>query len=85
MSTLKVFKFADGKTLPEGSSIVLGIIKTHRDEKHWPDPLKFDPDRFLPEQVATRNPYCYLPFSGGPRNCLGELLLCALEINENAY
>ncbi|XP_046734901.1 cytochrome P450 4C1-like [Diprion similis] len=58
-------------TLPAGSSVVLAILYTHRNEEFWPDPLKFDPDRFLPEEVAKRHPYCYLPFSAGPRNCLG--------------
>ncbi|XP_046607278.1 cytochrome P450 4C1-like [Neodiprion virginianus] len=58
-------------TLPAGSSVVLGILKAHRNEEFWPEPLKFDPDRFLPEEVAKRHPYCYVPFSAGPRNCLG--------------
>ncbi|KAJ8672685.1 hypothetical protein QAD02_003945 [Eretmocerus hayati] len=58
-------------TLTKGSSVVLGIIKTHRCEKHWVDPLTFNPDRFSPEEVAKRHPYAYIPFSAGPRNCLG--------------
>ncbi|KAF5274446.1 hypothetical protein FQA39_LY18725 [Lamprigera yunnana] len=57
--------------LPAGSSVVLGIMGLHRDEKNWPDPLKFDPDRFLPENVAKRHSYAWLPFSGGPRNYVG--------------
>ncbi|XP_033229025.1 uncharacterized protein LOC117180645 [Belonocnema kinseyi] len=63
-----------GYTLPKGCTAFCYIAKIHRDEKYWPDPLKFDPDRFLPEEVAKRNPYCYLPFSGGPRNCIGSSL-----------
>ncbi|KAF5283092.1 hypothetical protein FQA39_LY17433 [Lamprigera yunnana] len=55
--------------LPAGSSVVLGILGLHRDEKTWPDPLKFNPDRFLPQEVAKRHSYAWLPFSGGPRNC----------------
>lgn len=61
----------DGKILPKGCAIVIAPVKTHRDEKYWPNPLKFDPDRFLPEEVAKRHPCCYLPFSGGPRTCPG--------------
>lgn len=57
--------------LPGGSSVVIGILKLHRNEKHWPKALKFDPDRFLPDQVAKRHPYCFVPFSAGPRNCIG--------------
>ncbi|KAF5283093.1 hypothetical protein FQA39_LY17434 [Lamprigera yunnana] len=57
--------------LPAGSSVMLGIISLHRNEEIWPSPLKFDPDRFLPENVAKRHSYAWLPFSGGPRNCVG--------------
>nr|WCC58119.1 cytochrome P450 [Pharsalia antennata] len=58
-------------TLPEGSSVLFSSVNIHRDPKHWPDPLKFDPDRFLPEEVAKRHPCSYIPFSYGPRNCIG--------------
>lgn len=57
--------------LPKGCSVVLVIIKVHRTDELWPNPLKFDPDRFLPEEVAKRHPYSYIPFSAGPRNCIG--------------
>lgn len=57
--------------LPAGSSSVLVIIHTHRNPLYWPNPLKFDPDRFLPEEVAKRHPFAYLPFTGGPRICIG--------------
>ncbi|XP_046429410.1 cytochrome P450 4C1-like isoform X3 [Neodiprion fabricii] len=59
-------------TLRKGTSVVLNIFGVHRSEKYWPDPLKFDPDRFLPERFATQEPYSYLPFSGGRRNCIGS-------------
>ncbi|XP_015117287.1 cytochrome P450 4C1 isoform X1 [Diachasma alloeum] len=59
-------------TLPEDCSIVLAAFMTHRSEKYWNEPEKFDPDRFLPENIKKRHPYAYVPFSGGPRGCLGQ-------------
>lgn len=59
------------KVIPKGTNIIFPIIELHRNEKYWPDPLTFDPDRFLPERSNNRDPYTFLPFSGGPRNCIG--------------
>ncbi|CAH1118517.1 unnamed protein product [Phaedon cochleariae] len=61
----------DGITLPAGSSAGFGTVHIHRDPKYWPNPFKFDPDRFLPEEVSKRHPCTYIPFSYGPRNCIG--------------
>ena len=41
------------------------------DERHWPDPERFDPERFTKAAKAARHPMAFIPFSGGPRMCLG--------------
>ncbi|XP_058129971.1 cytochrome P450 4C1-like [Anopheles ziemanni] len=59
-------------TIPAGSCVCIGIYTIHREPSIWgPEAEKFNPDHFLPEKVAKRHPYAYLPFSGGPRNCIG--------------
>ncbi|KAJ3650713.1 hypothetical protein Zmor_016795 [Zophobas morio] len=59
-------------TLPKGSIVMLGVLHLHRSTEYWPDPLKFDPDRFSPERSTNRHPFTYIPFSAGPMNCIGQ-------------
>ncbi|XP_023247724.1 cytochrome P450 4C1-like [Copidosoma floridanum] len=58
--------------LPTDSHIMIHFWDTHRDPNFWPDPEKFDPTRFTPENSRNRHPFSYLPFSAGPRNCIGQ-------------
>lgn len=66
------FVTKSGYMIPEGTVMHIHIYDLHRDENIYPDPLKFDPDRFLPEKVNERHPFAYIPFSAGPRNCIGQ-------------
>ncbi|GFY37502.1 hypothetical protein TNIN_18821, partial [Trichonephila inaurata madagascariensis] len=59
-----------GYTLPKGSSFVLPAMILHRDPEVFPDPDKFDPDRFSAENSVNIPEYAYIPFSVGPRNCI---------------
>lgn len=62
----------NGIILPKGAQINIFPFHIHRDPRHFPDPLKFDPNRFLPENTTNRHPYAFIPFSAGPRNCIGQ-------------
>ncbi|XP_074042279.1 cytochrome P450 4C1-like isoform X4 [Leptinotarsa decemlineata] len=57
--------------LPKGSSVYFTPHYIHRNPKYWTNPLKFDPDRFSPDEIAKRHPCTFIPFSYGPRNCIG--------------
>jgi len=62
-----------GKYLvPKDSYVNLSIYTMHHLKEFWPEPEKFDPYRFTPENSAGRHPFAYMPFSLGKRNCIGN-------------
>ncbi|MBQ5153968.1 cytochrome P450 [Macrococcus caseolyticus] len=63
---------SNGKQVPAGTTVVVATYKLHRREDVYPNPTKFDPDNFLPERSANRHYYAFVPFSAGPRSCVGR-------------
>ncbi|EFX88241.1 hypothetical protein DAPPUDRAFT_305713 [Daphnia pulex] len=61
-----------GFNVPADTSLGIQIYALHRNEEFFPDPEAFKPERFQPDQVIGRNPFAYVPFSAGPRNCIGQ-------------
>jgi len=70
----------DGKTvtIPKGTRSTAFIFMVHRNPYIWKDPNTFDPERFSPENRANIPAYAFIPFSAGPRNCIGQ----AFAMNE---
>ncbi|EDW00573.1 probable cytochrome P450 6w1 [Drosophila grimshawi] len=60
--------------LPHGTPVYVATLAIHRDPQYWPDPEKFDPDRFAAENRDNLNMDAYMPFGIGPRNCVGMRL-----------
>ena len=61
-----------GYGVPAQSALTLCPYITHRLPEFWPDPERFDPENFAPGKEAERPRYAYLPFGGGPRQCIGN-------------
>lgn len=60
-----------GVEVPARSVVATPPYLVHRNPDHWPNPEGFDPERFLPDAVASRHRFAYLPFGGGRRQCIG--------------
>ena len=60
----------DGKWLPSGLHIRIDIFLLHHNPEIWQNPFTFDPSRFFPENCENRDPYAFMPFGAGPKQCV---------------
>ena len=61
-----------GYHVPKGTPVHIMILNIHRHPDIWPNPDEFDPLRFHPSNAEGRDPFAYMPFSAGHRNCIGQ-------------
>ena len=64
----------EGHTIPEGELIFIATSVPHFMEEHFPDPMKFDPERYDQDRNEHKKPGAYSPFGRGPHTCLGQSL-----------
>ncbi|XP_053332463.1 cytochrome P450 3A56-like isoform X3 [Clarias gariepinus] len=60
-----------GLTIPKDTVIMIPTYALHRNPEYWTDPDTFNPERFTQENKESIEPYTYMPFGLGPRNCIG--------------
>ncbi|XP_051242591.1 cytochrome P450 3A40 [Dicentrarchus labrax] len=75
----------NGIVIPKDMVVMIPTWPLHRDPDLWPEPEEFKPERFSKENKETIDPYTYMPFGAGPRNCIGmrfALVMMKLAIVE---
>ncbi|XP_060530967.1 cytochrome P450 9e2-like [Cylas formicarius] len=70
--------------LPIGTTLFIPMFAIHRDPTYYPNPEKFDPERFSDENKDNIKPYTFIPFGSGPRNCIGSRF-AILEVKAMLY
>lgn len=58
--------------IPQNTDININIFSLQNDHNYFPDPTKFNPERFSTENVHKIEPFTFLPFGGGQRSCIGK-------------
>lgn len=71
-SCTKDYTTPAGHKIKKGDDIIIPIWSLQRDEKYFPEPKKFDPERFSPINKDKIKPFTFMPFGDGPRNCIGS-------------
>lgn len=72
-SSLFHFPLANNRIVPKGSNVVIPFFNIFRCPEYFENAEQFQPERFSNEQlVEKKNPYTFIPFSAGPRNCPGQ-------------
>lgn len=61
-----------GYSIPKGALLLVSQYVMHRDARFYPEPERFDPERWTQAARASRPQFAYFPFGGGPRRCIGE-------------
>lgn len=69
----------NGIKIPVGQVCAVGIWSLHHDPEIYPDPYKFDPERFSEDNKKKRDNETFIPFGTGPRHCIG-MRFALLEI-----
>ena len=79
-----MFFLLENLIIPENVTVTLSIYHVHRDPKCWEKPNEYYPEHFSAEATTKRNPYAFIPFSAGPRKCIGTSIFGTMNPNFNS-